>query len=116
MNIFIFIFIIFILIIIIIIIIIIVIMIMEVLPAAPLPLVGPTPLVGSLVWWGVMEEEVQVGRVMGVDEACVHPPPSSRRPKFCQGSSPLSKFFNFSWPVAFPTRTPITSLPSPLCL
>ena len=47
---------------------------MEAVPAAPLPLVGSTPLAGNLAWEEVVEEEIQVGRGLGVDEACVHPP------------------------------------------
>ena len=39
----------------------------------PLPPVGPTPLEGSLAWEGVVEEEVQTHRGVGVDEACVRP-------------------------------------------
>ena len=37
-------------------------------------MVGPTPLTGSLACEGVADEEVQVVRGLGVDEACVHPP------------------------------------------
>ena len=46
----------------------------EAVPSAPLPLGGPTTLAGNLVWEGVVEEEVQVSRDVGVEEACVHPP------------------------------------------
>ena len=40
---------------------------MEAVPDASLPLVGPTPLLVSLSWEGVVEQEVQVGRGVGVD-------------------------------------------------
>ena len=55
---------------------------------APLSPVGPTPLVGSLVWEGVAEEEVQAGRGVGVDEVCVHPP-YYQATIFCQGCPPI---------------------------
>ena len=43
-------------------------------PAAPLTLVGFTPLAGSRAWEGVVGENVQAGRGVGVDEARVHLP------------------------------------------
>ena len=59
-------------------------------PAAPLPPVIPIPLAGSLAWEGVVEEELQVGMGVGLDEACVQlPPPSTRQPKHFQGFPPI---------------------------
>ena len=42
-------------------------------PSASPPPVGPTSLAVSLAWEGVVEEEVQAGRGVWVDEAYVHP-------------------------------------------
>ena len=53
---------------------------------APLPLVGPTPLAGSRVWEGVVWEDIQEGRGVGVDEACVHPPQVPDDQNFARGS------------------------------
>ena len=79
--------------------------------AVPLPPVGPTPLLGSLVWEGVAEEEVQAGRGVGVEDACVHPP-QYLATKLSPGVPPyFPNFENFHGPLQPPLR-----LQSPLFL
>ena len=64
-------------------------------PTSPLPPVGPTPLVGSLAWEGVVEEEFQAGRGVVVDEAFFHPPPQCQATKFLPGVPPYLPIFKF---------------------
>ena len=57
-----------------------------------------------------MEEEVQAGRGVVVDEAFVHHP-QCQATKFCQGFPPIYQILNLSSHVAVSAGTPISTLP-----
>ena len=74
---------------------------------------GPTPLAGSLAWEGVEEEEVQGGRGVGVDEACVHPPPVTGEQNIYRGPPLFPNFEIYLGPLQSPLGRQFPPCPPP---
>ena len=92
---------------------------MPAMPAEPLPLVVSTPLAKIRAWEGVVGEDNQAGRGVGVDEACVYPP-QYLATKISIGVPPyfpnvqifLGPFWSLLWPQSPPYRPPSDCRPA----